>query len=258
MRLAIVNPDELQKHIAGTYFTLRVGIGVLAAALPVVLWLGGRFFDHEPLRCSMSAYYYSPSMRDELVGILCAIGLFLILYKGFSRQENWALNIAGILAIGIALIPTDPSCTAKTGLTVHAILALLFFGAIAFVALTRASDTLSLIHDEGKAERLRNVYRALGVLMIASPLLAAAMASLLEHASPKRALVFFVETFAVLTFAAYWIAKSVELRATNADELAAEAKLRVAAAPPKGLKRRPGRLVQVGSDDVLIRSEEPQ
>jgi hypothetical protein len=79
---------DLQKRIAGAYFSLRLGMGVPAAIFPPTLWLGGWFGDQEPLRWSMSSYYYSPVMRDKFAGILCAIGVFLYLYKGFSRQEN--------------------------------------------------------------------------------------------------------------------------------------------------------------------------
>ena len=95
MRAPEADAAQLQRHMSGTYFSLRVGMGVLAAALPPLLWLGGRLGDGEPLRCSMSAYYYSATMRDTFVGTLVAVGVFLYLYKGFSRQENWALNLAG-------------------------------------------------------------------------------------------------------------------------------------------------------------------
>ena len=88
------NAAELQAHMVGTYHNLRVGIGVIGLALPVLLWLGGKFLDGMPLRGSMSAYYYSPTMRNVFVGILFAIGVGLYLYKGFSTKENWALNAA--------------------------------------------------------------------------------------------------------------------------------------------------------------------
>jgi hypothetical protein len=220
-------------------------MGVLAAGLPVVLWLGGRFFDGEALRCSMSAYYYSAAMRDTFVGILCAIGVFLYLYKGFSRQENWSLNLAGTLAVGIALIPTNPDCAAKSGITPHSALALLFFATIAYVCLTRASDTLSLIENPKRAKWLRNVYRGLGALMILSPLVAVVLATFLQPSHPSSSLVFFVEGVAVWTFAAYWLTKSRELSMTDAEEKALQRKLRVEEAPQDAAKGRPGRVVEI-------------
>ena len=251
MRTAGANEKDLQKHISGTYFSLRLGIGLLAVALPLALWLGGRFADHEALRCSMSAYYYSPAMRDKFVGLLCAIGLFLYLYKGFSRQENWALNVAGALAVGIALVPTSPECEGGKGIALHGLFAILFFVAIAYVAVFRAADTLSLIRDTRRAKRLRAFYRGLGVLMVASPLVAVVLAQSLQPGSPGSSRVFFVETVAVLTFAAYWLVKSRELSVTDAAKLAIEGQLKPAPPPLAGVERPPGNLVQIASDDAI-------
>jgi hypothetical protein len=244
------SPDDagaLQQHIAGTYFALRIGMGTLAAALPVLLWLGGRLADREPLRCSMSAYYYSPAMRDTFVGALIAIGVFLYLYQGFSRQENWALNLAGTLAVGIALRPTTPRCDDGGGslFTVHGTFAVLFFLAIAYVCLFRASDTLSLIRDTRRARRLRTVYRALGALMIVSPAMATGLAALLQSGTRGSPAPFLVEAFAVFTFAAYWLTKSREMSATDAERLALERKLQRASSVKPAGARAPGQLVQI-------------
>jgi hypothetical protein len=246
MRALDYDAGQLQKHIAATYFALRMGMGVLAAALPPLLWLGGHFADGEPLRASMSAYYYSPSMRDTFVGVLVAIGVFLYLYKGFSRQENWALNLAGALAIGIAMVPTSPCCAGHgTTVTPHGIFAALFFLTIAYVCLCRASDTLSLVRDTRKAKRLRAIYRVLGIAMVVSPAVAFALTVALRPGEGGRSLVFFVEAFAVWTFAVYWLTKSREMSETNAERLALERKLQRAAGPGPAGDRTPGRIVQI-------------
>ena len=101
-------PSEIRRHITQAYFNLRFGNAVAAFLFPLILWFGGRFLADVPLQPSISAYYYTP-MRDIFVGILFAIGSFLYLYKGFSRQENYALNCAGLLALGIAVFPETPS-----------------------------------------------------------------------------------------------------------------------------------------------------
>jgi len=56
---------------------------------------------------SISAFYgaYNYAMRDWFVGILWAVGSFLVLYRGFSVAEDWALNIAGLSAILLAINP---------------------------------------------------------------------------------------------------------------------------------------------------------
>ena len=53
----------------------------------------------------MSAYYHAGQgvMRNEFVGILFAVGALLFAYQGYSRFEDCALNLAGVLALGIAL-----------------------------------------------------------------------------------------------------------------------------------------------------------
>jgi hypothetical protein len=45
-------------------------------------------------------------MQDVFVGILWAVGLFLISYKGYDSTDNWVTNLSGIFAIGVALFPT--------------------------------------------------------------------------------------------------------------------------------------------------------
>jgi hypothetical protein len=65
-----------------SYLWMRVGVGVLGIALPLVLVFGDKIAFHgNPFpRSSLSVYYYS-GMRDEFVGILSATGIFLITYK---------------------------------------------------------------------------------------------------------------------------------------------------------------------------------
>jgi hypothetical protein len=44
-------------------------------------------------------------MRNEFVGILFAVDTILFLYQGITRLEDYALNLAGVFALGIALFP---------------------------------------------------------------------------------------------------------------------------------------------------------
>jgi len=246
MKAAETDAATLQQHMTGTYLSLRAGIGVIGAALPWLLWLGGQIGDREPLRGSMSAYYYSPTMRNTFVGALVSIGVFLYLYKGFSTRENWALNLAGALAIGVAMVPTSPLSAADSGgFPFHSTFAVLFFVCIAYVCVFRASDTLSLIRDTRKAERLRATYRLLGIGMVVSPIIAVVLTFVLQRAPQERSLVFFVEAVAVLTFATYWLVKSREMRATDAECLALEGKLQAPTSPRAGPAGAPGRLVQI-------------
>ena len=102
-----------------TYRRLRKIIGLLAFSLPVILVV----FSLIPLfktsiQSSISYYYYS-NLREVLTGVLCAVSLFLIRYRGyynpvFWKNDNIMTNAAGCMALGIALFPTNPhSCTEK-------------------------------------------------------------------------------------------------------------------------------------------------
>lgn len=228
--------STLQEHMIGTYLNLRVGIGIIGAALPAVLWLGGWLLDHEALRSSMSAYYYSPTMRDKFVGALVAIGVFLYLYKGFSTRENWALNLAGALAVGVALVPTSPPQDALThsagaAVTAHGIFGVLFFLCIAYVCVFRASDTLSLFKDPREARGFATAYRSLGLGMFVSPFVAVVLSFFLEPGAHARTFQFFAEALSVWIFATYWLLKSAELKATGAERVALEGKLQARSSP---------------------------
>lgn len=241
--------DKLQEHITGTYESLRIGVVVVGAALPVVLWLGGWIGDSQHLRASMSAYYYSPTMGDVFVGTLVAVGVILFLYKGFSASEDWGLNLAGIFALGVALVPMEAPGAPARALTWHGTFAVLFFACIAYICIFRASDTLSLVRDTARAIRLRLVYRVLGAAMIGAPLLAALLAFVLRGASGPSRVVFFVEAAGVWVFAAYWLVKSWELRKTGAARLALQGKLSRIANPRRG---QLGAVIQVEPDIIQV------
>lgn len=252
-----MNSNELQKHIEATYFTLRIGLAILAVLFPFILSLGGYLGYQIPLRGSMSEYYHAnqavkcpyrlaapqqaPSppamaattksclelphatptnapMRDWFVGILFAVGAFLYLYKGFSTAENIALNVAGILAWGIALFPMSCSCEEVSDkFSAHGICAVGFFACIAFVSIFCSGNTLHLMQDEARRKRFRAVYKVLGLAMLILPATAfvlSIVARLQDHA------VFYVEAAGIFAFAAYWLTKSRELTQTQADHRA--------------------------------------
>src|SRR4051812_36377939 len=86
-----------------TYFGLRLAMIVLT-----VMLFASVLIQYIILRClqsSISAYYYTPA-RPIFIAVLCAIGTALIIYRGRTTVENMLLDLAGFLAIIVALVPT--------------------------------------------------------------------------------------------------------------------------------------------------------
>ena len=154
-----------------TYFRLRFGLGFVAFGLPIYLVLRGELSGNVDLQSSLSAYYSAGdgAMRDEFVAAVGAIGVMLILYKGFNRFEHWALNIAGVSAIGVALVPEGTSDW-------HGYFAIAFFISAGYVALIRSQDTLSKIADPRRRRATGLFYWLLSAFMVGSVLLAVVFA----------------------------------------------------------------------------------
>ena len=209
-----------EQHIFDSYFNLRTGIAVLAILLPLVLLIWGYTVEGY-LRDSMSDYYTiddnGKSMRDWFVGNLWAIGVFLILYKGWQRKEggglneNRALNFAGLCAIGVAMFPTQPE--AKS-ISIHGACAVLLFLLMAYVCIFRARDTLDELKDEKQKNWYLIAYRILGSLMILVPIIALGFAFVFQSLQQYT---FFVEWFGVWVFASYWLVKSSELSLSGVE-----------------------------------------
>jgi hypothetical protein len=223
---------ELQDHMLGTYASLRVGLAVIAAALPLVVLFAGSALHHVWLEPSISRYYHTPARllflttRDLFVGGLFAAAACLYLYKGFSTRENVALNLAGVFAALVALLPTAAG-KGDHGIvpTLHRTSAVLFFVSIAYVSLFRSRDTLRLLPPE-KQKQFAPRYFWTGVAMLVSPAGAIALSLALDGESRFRTLVFWVETLGVWAFAAYWVVKTLEMRETAAERRALDAELR--------------------------------
>jgi hypothetical protein len=99
-----------------TYMALRRSLGTIAILLPFVLIIGDSFVfladQQDPgwrVLTSISAYYHT-GMGDILVGSLCAIGIFLIAYSGHDWIDNRITDLAGLGALGVAMLPTQLTC----------------------------------------------------------------------------------------------------------------------------------------------------
>ena len=95
-------PPPRDMTLLMTYRFLRIGLVLAVVALAVsVVWEIGRTGC---VRGSISAYFYSP-VRTIFVGSLLAIGLALIVLQGEGDTEEFSLNLAGMFAPMVAIIP---------------------------------------------------------------------------------------------------------------------------------------------------------
>src|SRR5262249_39710170 len=101
-----------------SYRVMRLAVGILGVALPLVFIIGEAFFlrGGVHVRGSISAYYHTP-MQDVFVGGLCVIGFLLATYMAGENRtwDFWARLIAG-LAAGVAVLGVVFSPTTRSGL----------------------------------------------------------------------------------------------------------------------------------------------
>jgi len=199
-----------------SYRNQRRSVGLLGIFLPFALILVSFTLGCTQIQPSISQYFYT-SAGMLLVGVLCAVGLFLISYKGPQNIDDVVTNFAGVCALGIAFCPTGTDFSSKcllftysdnaTIATAHYLFAALFFISLAansYFLFTRSDN--SLITEQ---KQIRNkIYRICGLLMI----LFAALIPLGNINFFKQYLegpytTFILESLALITFGISWLIK---------------------------------------------------
>ncbi len=241
---------ELWKHFSDTYFSLRAGLALLAFAMPVALYLYGKYRHGLDLQPSMSAYFWAAAkdqcatfpMRTIFVGFLFAIGVGLYVYKGLTPLENSLLNGAALCALLVAIYPERlplpvadndervarlfESCPAVEAWAtlpswpIHFIAAVILFVLLAIVAWFCANKSLQYLPADHDPARFRRTYRGIAIAMILFPIPGFAFAFLFGVASSK---VFFIEAAGIWTFGVYWAIKSRELALSRLEKDPVEA-----------------------------------
>ena len=231
------NSTELQNHFSDTYFSLRIGLVVLAFSMPFVLYLYGRFRHGLDLQPSMSAYFWAAAehqcatfpMRTIFVGFLFATGICLYVYKGLTSLENYLLNGAAICASVVAIYPERLSmaealskgCPEITewaklkSLPIHYISAVILFVLLAIIAWFCAEKSLEFLPAGHDPAKFRRAYKMIAIAMILFPISGIA-ATYLFGATDSR--VFFIEAAGILTFGVYWAVKSRELALSRLEK----------------------------------------
>lgn len=189
-----------------SYIFMRFAIAVLGIALPILLvFVEPILFDGQPWpRGSLSAYYYS-GMREVFVGTLCAIGVFLIIYKGGEpTREARASTYAGIAVIVVALFPTGkpgaavPATPLQDRLGEEWVERIHFFAAAVFIALLWR---ITRQHFRKHASAHGSFHAACAWLILAALALAAVAGATGE---PDKGILV-AEWLAVWAFGASWL-----------------------------------------------------
>jgi hypothetical protein len=140
-------PDQLsieeQVYAIKTWRYLRLAMVALVVGLFVSILYEWSRLDFDCFQTSISAYYYTP-VHGFFVGALVSIGVCLFCLKGSTDAEDVLLNLAGMFAPVVALVPTsDTGSCASILATTHArheniennVIALLGVGAVGLVIL---------------------------------------------------------------------------------------------------------------------------
>lgn len=226
--------SELWKHFSDTYFSLRMGLALLAFSLPLVLYFYGRFGHGLLLQPSMSAYFWAATeaqcatfpMRTIFVGYLFAVAVGLYTYKGLTPLENTLLNLASVCAVLVALVPenlkaAETICPAvkawATGAhtDIHVAAAISLFALLAIISWRCAGKSLEFLPPDQSPARFRRLYQAIALAMILFPLPGLGIAFLFDQASSK---VFFIEAAGIWVFGTYWAVKSYELSLSQLEK----------------------------------------
>jgi hypothetical protein len=200
-----------------SYLLMRIAVGLLGISLPVLLVLGDGLLFHQSVpRPSLSAYYHS-DVGDVFVGVLCAVGFFLITYMLFHYTwDNVLSTLAGAMAIGVALFPTGRDWVGS----VHVGCAIVFILSLAAISWLFGAGEHSR-DDRGYLDRRRGrLLHRLCTVAILGAVSYVLVNTALENtvlldsgggrADPNA--MFWGETVAVVAFGISWFVKGADMR----------------------------------------------
>ena len=200
-----------------SYLAMRRLIGILGAALPILVIVGDLVQTGRILQGSISGYYYS-NMRDVFVGILSGVGLFLISYKGYETIDSVVCKVSGVCAFGIIVFPTAMGAgrIMRVGLFLvndniseylHLGFSAVFFLALAFNSMFLFTRR-NVGGDVGQKARRNLIYQICGSGMVFTISFLTCYTIFLRHTFfAKSNPVLFLETMASMAFGVSWLVK---------------------------------------------------
>lgn len=207
-----------------SFQNLRRTVGLLGIFLPVVLvgLSAGVSYFQTPVQPSISDYYYTP-FREIFTGTLCAVGVFLMSYRGRISanwiNENTITNLAGFCVFGVALFPMHAKEDAfkiftllreNTGFLngLHFGLAGVFFASLGFLSIRFFTKQDMEVYNEPALKIRRNrIYRTSGAIIF----FAIAMVHVNSFLIDWYFGTIFFETVALFAFGISWLVKGKAL-----------------------------------------------
>ncbi len=204
-----------QESLVFSYLELRKILGILGTSLPFILFLGGWIIFKTGLQRSIS-YYYHTDMGDVLVGMLFAMGFFLLSYKGYERKDDLAGDLGFVFALGVALFPA--TIEGATGFPIigyiHDAFTVLFFLTLVYFSYFLFTKTDPEKSPTKRKLQRNKVYRTCGIIMFVCIVLIAVYVlfknTLGEIFKPYKP-IFWLEAIAILAFGISWLIKGETL-----------------------------------------------
>ncbi len=206
------NKDDDLSSYAYRQLIGYIGLVFPFAVILIAQWRPMPVLEQFRVLPSISAYYYTGSVA-MFVGLLVALGLFLLTYKGYcndyGRQDRIASRIAGWAAIVVAFFPTKAPIEVLVPFWWRPVTGVLHFSAATVLFCSFSYFSLFLFtktkHGAGEPlpteKRVRNsIYSICGILM-AGCILWAGIATFLDKP------IFLPEAIALESFAVSWLTK---------------------------------------------------
>ena len=209
-------PDDLSGHAH------RQVIGYLGLALPILLVQAERWRPNAPADLwrgdSISAYYWTGAV-SLFVGLLAALSLFLLTYRGYANEsykyDRGAAIVAGVAAAFVAVFPTTPPAGVPPlpwygdwVSVIHAAAAIILFSMFAVFSLWLFRKGGPEGEREADKKRRDAIYLLCGIGILAS------MGWAVVAGRSDRS-IFWPESLALGFFAWSWLTKGRALRSVK-------------------------------------------
>lgn len=204
-------PRTEAASVVASFLLMRRVIGWIGTLLPIVLVVGDAAFSSAPLPITLSDFYYTP-MRNIMVGSLCVLGVFLLLYDIGVRLDHWVTNVSGVGVLGVAFLPGAPEVAHLTSSqevigNVHVV-----FASIAFVGFSITTWRFARADSDGPdgqapARRTCTFYRVSSLVMLGFIILSGVAIFVPVSIQNDTKVLFDFEALACMTFGISFLVK---------------------------------------------------